>query len=368
MSTPMRTGAAPTTQPAPVGPPFGFSASAGPQPAEVSARIADACRRRDRGILALPFTSPEYRDIQRKVDELLRQMLAVPPHFDILYMAGGASAQFALVPLNLLGQHGRALYVDSGHWARRAIGEARRYGDIAVISADASVIDSPAPQAALYCHYTSNETANGLQFRRLPATPLPLVADMTSDLLTASPDWSRHGLVYAGTQKTLGVPGLCIVIARRDLIAAPHPLTPRVMTYAALASAASRLCTPPVFAMYAALCMLEWIMGEGGVAIMQTRLTERAQAVYRCIDDTPALYRCATDSAWRSLVNPCFDLPDEATRQCFLEAAQTSGLRDLAGHPDVGGVRVSLYNGLSDQAVDALTGFMRAFAQGPRAH
>ena len=368
MSALMTMGAAHATQPAPVGQPFSFSASAGPQPAEVSARIADACRRRDRGILALPFTSPEYHDIQRRVDELLRQMLAVPPHFDILYMAGGASAQFALVPLNLLGQHGQALYVDSGHWARRAIGEARRYGDIAVISADESVIDSPAPEAGIYCHYTSNETANGLQFRRLPATPLPLVADMTSDLLTASPDWSRHGLVYAGTQKTLGVPGLCIVIVRRDLIAAPHPLTPRVMNYGALSSAESRLCTPPVFAMYAALCMLEWIMDEGGVATMRTRLTRRAQAVYQCIDDRPAFYRCATDSAWRSRVNPCFDLPDEATRQCFLEAAQTSGLRDLAGHPDVGGVRVSLYNGLSDQAVDALTGFMRAFAQGPRAH
>lgn len=318
--------------------------------------------------MALPFTSPEYHDIQRRVDELLRRMLAVPPHFDILYMAGGASAQFALVPLNLLGQHGQALYIDSGHWARRAIGEARRYGSIAVINADASITDSPAPEAAVYCHYTSNETANGLQFHRLPVTPLPLVADMTSDLLTALPDWSRHGLVYAGTQKTLGVPGLCIVIVRHDLITTPHPLTPRVMSYEALSSAASRLCTPPVFAMYAALCMLEWIMNEGGVAAMRTRLTQRAQAVYQCIDDTPGLYRCSADRAWRSLVNPCFDLPDETTRQSFFDAAQTTGLRNMAGHPDVGGVRVSLYNGLPDKAVNALTTFMRTFAQDRRAH
>ncbi|MDP3872561.1 MAG: 3-phosphoserine/phosphohydroxythreonine transaminase [Methyloversatilis sp.] len=349
----------------PVGPAgrFGFSASAGPQPAEVVERITDACRVPHRSILALPFTSPEYRAIQAGVDRLLRQLLAVPDDFDILFMGCGASAHFALVPLNLLGGRERALHVLSGHWSRRAIVEARRYCNVSVLSAAEAIVAAPAPDGAAYCHYTSNETADGLQFHRLPATPLPLVADMTSDLLTATPDWKRFGLVYAGAQKTLGVAGLSIVIVRRDLLGPPHPLTPRVMAYAALSAAASRLCTPPVFAMFAALCMLEWMAGEGGVGSMQARLARRAAAVYAVIDRHPGFYRPRVDVAWRSRVTPCFDLPDAARTARFIAAAQAAGLYDLAGHPDVGGVRVSLYNGLSDDAVDALAAFMHDYAQ-----
>lgn len=338
----------------------GFSAAAGPMPSAVRSRIARSCLDPLHGALSLPFTSPAYRALQTRVAALLRTLLAVPEDIDILFMAGGASAQFALVPLNLLRAQDYALYLYSGHWSRRTITEAGRYGRIIEVAASA-VCRTEAADAA-YCHYTSNETADGLQFHAPPDTVAPLVADMTSDLLSAPVDWPRYALVYAGTQKTLGVPGMCVVFVRRTLLGRAHPATPRVMDYGALSVADSRLSTPPVFAMHAALCMLEWLAGEGGVATMQTRQQLRAQRVYAEIDRAASPYRCLQPVAWRSHVNPCFMLPNATMLSDFLDASRTAGLDGLEGHSDVGGVRVSLYNGLDDLAVDALIRFMRDWA------
>lgn len=354
--------------PAPAG--FSFSAAAGPLPPEVAREVADACRPRPGSILSLPFTSPTYRRLQEETEACLRRLLGVPDSFRVLFFAGGASAQFALLPLNLLGANRRASYVDSGHWSRRAIAEARRYAEVSIAAcAGARIPDAGEwqvdPQAA-YCHLTSNETADGLQFHDFPALPVPLVADMTSDFLARPLDFTRLALAYAGTQKTIGTPGLTVLIVDERLLGRARPETPRVMNYTAQADADSRLCTPPVFPIFVAHRMLHWIESRGGVAAMAEAVRRRSDAVYAALDEGDGTYTIPIDAVHRSRVNPCFRLTDDALSALFLRAAEAVGLRDLRGHPDVGGMRVSLYNGVADSAVDALVSFLRAFARARR--
>lgn len=405
-------------------PGFSFSAAAGPLPGEVANEVAEACRPGPGSILSLPFTTPTYRSLQAETESCLRRLLAIPDDFAVLFMAGGASAQFALVPMNLLGgaeerDRGRgdgapgdsafasavrgagarrvrgdtgapavqALYIDSGHWSRRAISEAQRFGRIGVLDAKALVrdpggegelrlpteclpaslpelLDARDPRIA-YVHVTPNETAHGLQFPALPDTAAPVMADLTSELLTRALDWHRLGLVYAGTQKTIGTPGLTLVVIRRDLLGRARSGTPRVMDYGAQAAAESRLCTPPVLPVFVAHRMLHWIERAGGVGAMGQRLERRNALLAAAMAEGEAggLYRRHVPEGWRSKVNPCFHLADDALCDRFLAEAEAAGLRDLRGHPERGGVRISLYNGLADAAVETLAAFLADFAR-----
>lgn len=381
-------------------PGFSFSAAAGALPGVVANEVAAACRPGPGSILSLPFTTAAFRSLQAETEACLRRLLAIPERFAVLFMGGGASTQFAQLPMNLLGHRadtddsaagsgaaGRALYIDSGYWSRRALAEARRYGEVRVLTvaadggaaaddvrgadpesrADGSAIDG---QGFAYAHFTSNETADGVQFHALPKLDLALAADMTSDFLTHPLDWSRLGVVYAGTQKTIGTPGLTVIVVRRDLLGHARADTPRMMNYAEQAAADSRLCTPPVLPIFVAHRMLHWIEDAGGVAAMESRLAQRSAAVHGAIDDVNAgaggFYTRRVAPAWRSQVNPCFDLPDATRCEAFVAAADAAGLRDLRGHPQRGGVRVSLYHGLPDAAVDALVTFIRDFARRDR--
>ena len=412
-------------------PGFSFSAAAGPLPVEVASEVAEACRPGPGSILSLPFTAPTYRSLQAETESCLRRLLAIPDDFVVLFMAGGASAQFALVPMNLLGGaderdgvcgdgvpgdgafasaargpgarrvrgdtgalSAQALYIDSGHWSRRAISEAQRFGRIGVLgvpalAGDAFVVDQAlqqesqrgpgrrvqkwpqqGPQIArdpsiAYVHVTPNETADGLQFPALPDTAAPVVADLSSELLTRPLDWRRLGLAYAGTQKTIGTPGLTLVVVRRDLLGHASGGTPRVMDYGAQAAAESRLCTPPVLPVFVAHRMLHWIERAGGVAAMSARLARRNALLAAAMAEGEAsgLYRRHAPDGWRSKLNPCFHLADDALGDRFLAEAEAAGLRDLRGHPERGGVRISLYNGLADAAVEALADFLAAFAR-----
>lgn len=362
-------------------PGFSFSAAAGPLPAAVAHEVADACRPGPGSILSLPFTTPAYRDLQAETEACLRRLLAIPDAFAVLFLAGGASAQFAAVPLNLLADGGgevgggagaSALYIDSGHWSRRAIAEAQRLGRVAVceLAAPPSTVPDPDPADPFaYVHVTPNETADGLQFPHLPLTRAPLVADLSSEFLTRPLDWTRLSLAYAGTQKTIGTPGLTVVAIDRALLDRARADVPRVMDYGAQAAADSRLCTPPVLAVFVAHRMLHWIEAAGGVAAMETRLERRHVLIAAAMAEGEAdgLYRWMAPVGWRSRVNPCFELPDEETTERFLAVADGAGLRDLRGHPARGGVRLSLYNGLEDAAVEALAGFLARFARSPAA-
>lgn len=340
-----------------------FAAAAGPLPPEVAAMVAAACEdwQGQGSILSLSFVSEAFRELQAETEERLRQLLVIPDDYRVLFLAGGASAQFAGVPLNLLAGRGAA-YVDSGHWSRRAAAEAGRYGPVRVVAGDDWRLD---PTAA-YCHVTSNETADGRYWPEFPMLPLPLVADMTSDFLARPLDFERLALVYAGTQKTIGVPGLTLVIVRDELLGRAHPATPRVMDYAAQAAAASRLNTPPVFAIFVAHAMLGWIAGQGGVAAMAAAAARRSGEIYRVIDESGGAYRCPVGPARRSPVNVCFQLADSGGDEDFLAAAEARGYGGLRGHPEVGGIRVSLYHGTPDAAVSGLAALMRDFAGMPR--
>lgn len=339
---------------------YSFAAAAGPLPAAVVAEVAAACRDwRGRGpVLGLSFVSEAFRELQADTEARLRRLLAIPDEFRVLFLAGGASAQFAGVPLNLLA--GRAaVYVDSGHWSRRAAAEAARYGPVVRLASG----EWPADAAAAYCHVTSNETADGRRLGDFPALPVPLVADMTSDFLARPIPFERLALVYAGLQKTIGVPGLTVVVVREDLLGRAHPATPRVMDYAAQAAAASRLNTPPVFAIFVAQAMLAWIERRGGVAAMAAAAARRSGELYAAIDGSGGVYRNRIDPAQRSPINVCFELADAAQGESFLAAAERCGFDGLRGHPEVGGMRASLYNGMPERAVAGLAALMRDFAR-----
>lgn len=343
-----------------------FCAAAGPLPAEVAAEVGAACRdwHGCGSVLALSFVSQAYRALQRDTEARLRRLLGIPQRFRVLFMAGGASAQFALLPLNLLDGRGAA-YVETGHWSRRALQEAGRYGPV-WRAATAEGGELPGPERwrldeAAYCHVTSNETADGRQFHGFPSVPVPLVADMTSDFLTRPIDFERLALVYAGTQKSIGVPGLTVVIVREDLLGRAHPATPRVMDYSAQAAADSRLSTPPVFAVFVLEAMLRWIEAQGGVAAMARRADERSAAVHALVEGSAGIYQPMVGHRERSHVNPCFGLRDAVRTEAFIGAAEAAGLHGLRGHPAVGGIRVSLYNGTPDAAVAALLDFMAGF-------
>lgn len=355
---------APAATAAPGG--YRFSAAAGPLPAQVVQEVAAACSnwRGGTSVLGLSFTSDAFRALQHDTEARLRRLLRIPAGHRVLFMQGGASAQFTLVPFNLLGPRDVAAYVDSGHWSRRAAAEAARHAcvDRLVLDADGDVWTSSPSAPVRYLHVTSNETADGWQWPRLPCCAVPLVVDMTSDLLTRPVDFSGLGVMYASAQKTLGVPGLTLVVVREDLLGRARPCTPTTMNYTALAAQDSRLNTPPVFAIFVAHAMLGWIERQGGVAAMARAAERRSAAIYDALDLGGGFYiPRVVHAAQRSRINPCFRLADEALTPHFLGHAQAAGLLGLQGHPDQGGLRASLYNGTPEPAVSALAAFLREF-------
>ena len=353
---------------------FQFSAAAGPLPDAVLDRVQREFR--DGGgngasVLALPFTSQVFRDLAAQAIASLRTLLAIPEHYRVLFMHGGASAQFAAVPLNLLHGRSTAAYVDTGYWSGKAMAEARRFCTVNVAASSAATgydrVPDPAQwrmkAGAAYCHIASNETAHGLQYRSPPHTgDVPLVADMTSDFLTGPLDLQRFGLIYAGAQKNMGIAGLTVVIVREDLLGRAHPCTPSVLDYGIQAKHSSLYNTPPTFAIYLAGLMFKWLHAQGGLTTMAELNRRKSARIYTVIERSAGFYRCLVQPEWRSQVNVCFRLANETLTPMFIEAAQCAGLFHLAGHPNAGGVRASLYNGMPEEGAEALARFMEAFA------
>lgn len=350
---------------------YSFASAQGMLPDEVAAELsADVRGWRTSGLsaLALPFTGKDFADIAAAAEHDLRTLLAVPDGYRVLFLPGGASAQFALLPLNLLGAAEHADYVLSGHWSRRAVTEALAWTDVRVVATgDGRSLPEPALWArsadAAYCHFTSNETADGLQFHDLPeAVPetVPLVADMTADFLTRPLPVERFGIIYAGAQKSLAAAGLTLVIVRQDLLGRARRGTPAPFDYTRQAEARSRVSTPPTFPVLVARRMLAWLRRQGGLTAAAARSRARSAKLHAALDDG-GFYRCPAAPAYRSSASVCFRLPSPALEQLFVTEADALGLVGLGGHPDVGGLRAALYNGLPDAAVDALAGFMADF-------
>jgi phosphoserine aminotransferase len=354
---------------------WNFAAGPGAMPAEVLAQLREALtdfRGSGTSLLELPFTGAEFREIMARAEADLRSLLAIPADYAVLFLQGGASAQFSLVPLNLLGGCDHADYVETGYWSRKCIGEAQRFCrvNVAASSAGTGFDRIPDPRqwrvssGAAYTHITGNETADGVEY---PWTPVrlrtPLVADLTSSFLTRPLDVESFGLVYASAQKNIGPAGLTIVIVRRDLLDREQAQTPAVFSYRRQAAEGSMLNTPPTFAVYAAGLVFQWIAACGGVAAMEAGSLRKSALVYQAIDGSGGFYRCPALPGFRSRTNVCFRLADDARTEDFLEAARARGLRNLRGHSRVGGIRASLYNAMPEAGAQALAQFMDEFRQ-----
>lgn len=352
---------------------YNFAAGPGMMPREVLQQVREELldgQRSGMSIMEMPFTGEAFQAIQQQAQQDLRELLGVPAGYRILFLQGGASAQFALLPMNLLAAGATADYVDTGHWSRKAIAEGGRYVRINVAASGAAHDYRRIPAQAEwqlnpgagYCHITSNETADGVAYHWLPDTgSVPLVADMTSDFLSRPLDVERFGVIYAGAQKNIGPAGLTIVIIRDDLLRRARPTTPSVFSYRVQAESNGCFNTPLTHAIYIAGLVFRWLKRQGGLSAMAERNRHKSARLYDAIDDSD-FYRCQPRAMDRSPMNVCFHLAEASRTAEFLQRASARGLLNLKGHPAVGGVRASLYNAMPEAGVDALIDFMQAFA------
>jgi phosphoserine aminotransferase len=321
-------------------------------------------------VMEMSHRSKEFVSVADAAERDLRDLMGITDDYAVLFLQGGATAQFAAIPLNLLRGAGRADYANTGQWSIKAIAEARKYCDVNVVaSSESDRFLSVPPQSlwtrsadAAYLHYTPNETIGGLEFGWIPdASPAALVADMSSTILSRPVDVSRFGVIYAGAQKNIGPAGLVIVIVRKDLLGAPDARTPAVLDWTLQAANASMYNTPPTFGIYLAGLVFAWLKEQGGLDAMGERNRRKAEALYGYIDGS-GFYANPVEKASRSWMNVPFTLADASLEKEFLSGAREAGLLNLEGHRSVGGMRASIYNALGLDAVEALVSFMRDFA------
>ena len=320
-------------------------------------------------VMEISHRSKDFVAVASESEALLRQLLAVPDNYKVLFLQGGATGQFAAIPLNLTAPGARVDYVNTGSWSKKAIGEAKKYAEVTVIADEAASNYSTVPaqgslqvsDGAAYLHYTANETIGGVEFPYVPeAGDVPLVADFSSTIMSRPIDVARFGLLYAGAQKNLGPSGITVVIVRDDLVGHARPETPSVLDYAAMAGADSMLNTPPTFGWYLLGLNLQWIRDNGGLAGMAERNERKASTLYGAIDASD-FYSNPVDPAARSWMNVPFLLADADLDKEFLSQADAAGLTNLSGHRSVGGMRASIYNATSQESVEALVDFLKEF-------
>jgi len=320
-------------------------------------------------VMEMSHRGKEFMSIAEKTENDLRELANIPRNYKVLFLQGGASSQFSMVPMNLLRGKTTADYINTGQWSAKAIEEASRYCtvNVAASSEDAHFTYIPPleqwrlnPDAA-YVHYTSNETIGGVEFHWVPDTDVPLVADMSSDILSQPLDVTRFGLIYAGAQKNLGPAGLTLVIVREDLLGQPLPGTPTLYDYQIHAKNDSMYNTPPTYAMYITGLVFAWLKKQGGLAAMEKINIAKAKLLYDLLDSTD-FYHCPVAIADRSRMNVPFTLKDSGLDGEFLKQAQHNGLLQLKGHRSVGGMRASIYNAMPVEGVATLAAFMKGFA------
>jgi phosphoserine aminotransferase len=299
----------------------------------------------------------------------LIELLSIPENYKVLFLQGGATAQFALIPQNILNGKNSACYVNTGAWSTSAIKEAGKYCEVKIAASSEDTAYTSIPKAeqwlldqdAAYLHYTSNETIHGVEFNHVPEVGnLPLVCDMSSNILSRTVDINRFGIIYAGTQKNMGPAGVTVVIVREDLIGLAPKSVPSVFNYAQQAKSDSMLNTPATYNWYLLGLVLQWLKGEGGVAAIEQRNIQKAGKLYQAIDQS-SLYSNPVALECRSRMNIPFVLADASLDKEFLSLAEKNGLSTLAGHRSVGGMRASIYNAMPEAGVDALIAFMAEF-------
>ena len=320
-------------------------------------------------VMEMSHRGKEFMSIATEAEQDLRDLMAIPDNYRVLFLQGGASSQFAMIPLNLLGDKAGADYLNTGMWSKKAIAEAKRYcavhlaadtseGGFTTVPTQASLTLNP---DAAYVHYTPNETIGGVEFDYIPETgDVPLVADMSSTILSRPIDVSRFGMIYAGAQKNIGPAGLCIVIIREDLLGKAAANTPTMFNYAVHAENESMYNTPPTYGWYIAGLVFGWLKQRGGLEAMGTVNKRKADKLYAVIDGSD-FYASPVANNARSWMNVPFTLANPDLDAEFLKGAAERGLLTLKGHRSVGGMRASIYNAMPEEGVDALVAYMQEF-------
>ncbi|TDY02648.1 3-phosphoserine/phosphohydroxythreonine transaminase [Thiohalophilus thiocyanatoxydans] len=351
---------------------FNFSAGPAMLPQEVLERAREEMldwHGTGMSVMEMSHRGKEFMSIAEKATADLRELMAVPDDYEILFLQGGASSQFAMVPMNLLRDKTKADYLNTGAWSKKAIGEAKKFCDVNVAATTEADGFSSAPAQdewqisadAAYVHYTPNETIGGVEFNYIPETgDVPLVADMSSTILSRPIDVSKYGVIYAGAQKNIGPAGLTVVIVRKDLIGQTLDKTPAMFDYQVHAEAGSMANTPPTYGWYLAGLVFEWLKEKGGLQGMAEINKRKADKLYQAID-TSDFYANPVRPDCRSWMNVPFTLANPDLDKTFLEEAAKQGLTTLKGHRSVGGMRASIYNAMPEAGVDTLVEFMADF-------
>jgi phosphoserine aminotransferase len=353
---------------------YNFSAGPAMLPAEVMKQAqAEFVNWQGLGcsVMEISHRSKEFIAVAEQAEQNLRQLMQIPTNYKVLFCHGGGRGQFAAVPLNLLANGEHADYVVTGSWSKAAAQEAEKYGDINIIQAveidNGQKCVKPfnkldlSPNAA-YVHYCPNETVDGIEIFDIPDTGnIPLVADMSSTILSREIDVSRFGVIYAGAQKNIGPSGLAIVIIREDLLGKAQSVTPSILDYTLTDEHQSMYNTPPTYAWYLAGLVFQWLIKQGGIGAIEQINKQKAALLYQCIDNC-ALYHNDIAPKFRSRMNVPFWLVDEQLNEKFISLAKEHGLTALKGHRSVGGMRASIYNAMPIEGVEALVQFMQKFA------
>ena len=351
---------------------FNFSAGPAVLPEPVLRRAAEEMldwQGSGMSVMEMSHRGKEFISIADAAESDLRELLAIPSNYKVLFMQGGAIGQNAIVPMNLLRGKSSIDFVDTGEWSKKSIKEGKKYAQTRIVaSAEATAYDRVPPRAewqldadAAYVHICSNETIGGVEYHYTPEVgDVPLVADMSSHILSRPVDVAKYGLIYAGAQKNIGPAGLTIVIVRDDLIGQALSATPSAFDYKTVAENDSMYNTPPTYAIYIAGLVFRWLKAEGGLAAMAERNRAKAALLYDHLDSS-AFYASPVQREYRSLMNVPFKLRNEALDTAFLKGAGAAGLLQLKGHRSVGGMRASIYNAMPVEGVQALVTYMKAF-------
>ena len=318
-------------------------------------------------ILEIGHRTDAFQSVMDEAQSLVKELMKLDSNREVLFLHGGASTQFFQVPMNLLGEGATAAYLDCGVWGSKAIKEAKLYGQVDVVasSKDRNYAYIPGSYSiredAAYFHYTTNNTVEGTQMHSIPETRVPLVADMSSDILSTEMDFNRFSLIYAGAQKNIGAAGVNLVIVDPSILGKTGRTMPSMMDYREHIKNGSMLNTPPVFAVYVCMLTLRWLKEQGGVAAIQQINEKKAALLYETIDANP-IYNGVVDKADRSLMNAVFTITDPNLEKEFISTCKANNLYGVKGHRSVGGFRISMYNALPYESIVVLTDLMKDFA------
>lgn len=351
---------------------FNFNAGPATLPLEVLTRAQNELlnyKSTGMSVMELSHRSKEYEEINNSTIALFRELMGLDDSYQVLFMGGGASTQFALIPMNFLSKEQTAAYVDTGSWSSKAIKEAKLFGNVHLAGSSKEKtynfipkIDSlDIPDNAVYLHVTSNNTIYGTQWHSYPDVKMPMICDMSSDILSRQQNFKTFDMIYAGAQKNLGPAGVTVVIIKDSLLSKCKDDNPVMLNYKTHAESNSLYNTPPAFPIYMVKLVLEWMKDKGGLAAVEKENNTKQAAIYRVVDDNSDYYRGHAEKDSRSWMNLTFRLPSEDLEQKFVKEAKAAGFGGLKGHRSVGGIRVSLYNAMPFAGAEKLAAFMQAF-------